>query len=379
MAINIDNSNAGTLTLSPPSSGGNYTLVLPSTTGTVGQALYIDGSGNFLFGSASLVGFDVVLNNTGVNSSVNVSSLTASGGTTNQHFRIGAFDNNSSLLILRIPDGTATGGDSRGPLSLDLQLAKSSNTQVAFGTSSNLIGTYLSAAGNWSTLIGCSQSSVANSSAVAGVQKVSIAATNLSGTVPASSEVSLNASTNAFNGSQTSKGAFQFTSAGEYLGNVSQFAHVFGCKQLSTTENSQLATRRIIYGVTVGAVTTVLTADGNAINANNNLGTVNNNTCQMLEVRYVGVASTATVTTTPTDYIVGWTQIFSTKAASAATQTASSTFNGVVFQGGAGSSWSTSVAANTTLGCPTFSATGSAGLTVKWIAFVMTAEVTAQA
>jgi len=379
MAINLDSTNTGVLTLSPPTSGGNYTLVLPSTAGTVGDALYVDGSGNLLFGVPSLTGFTTAINNTGVNATNFVSVITASGGTANQHFSFSAFDSNSSLLMLAIPNGAASGGDSRGPSSLDLQLSRSSNTQIAYGTYSNLIGTYLCAAGNWATLIGDYQGSANNSSSSAGVQRVSISTTNLSGTTPASSEVSLNTCSSFFNGSSTSKGAFQFTSTGYYAGNASQFAHIFGCRELSTTENSQLATRRIIYGVTVGAVTTVLTADGNAITANNNLGTVNNNTCQMLEVRYVGVAQTATVTTTPTDYIVGWTQIFATKAASAATQTATNSFNGVVFQGGAATGWSTSVAANTTLGCPTFSATGSAGLTVRWIAFVMTAEVTAQA
>lgn len=378
MAINIDSSNTGILTLSPPTSGGNYTLILPSTAGTTGDALYVDGSGNLVFGTAGLTGFTTAINSTGVNTTVFVSSITASGGTTNQHFSMNAFDANSSLLMLSIPDGTATGGDSRGALSLDLQRSKSSNTQVAWGSNANLIGSRLSAGGNWTTTIGGNQNAVANA-AGAGVQRVYINTANCSGTTPSSAEVSLNTATIFYDGTATNQGAFQFTSTGYYLGNVSQFAHIFSCRQLSTTANSQLATRRIIYGVSTGATTVVLTADGNAINAANNLGAQNNNTCQMLEVRYIAVAQTANVTTTPTDYLVGWTQIFATKGVGAATQTASSTFNGVAFQGGAATGWTVTVGANTTLGCPTFSGTGSAGLTVRWMAFVMTAEVTAQA
>lgn len=383
MAINIDNSNTGTLTFSPPSSGGNYTLTFPSTAGVNGDSLYIDASGNLLFGTASLYGFTTAINNTGVNATVFVSSITASGGSTNQHFAFNAFGGfagqYSSLLMMAIPDGTATGGNVRGDNALDFQLVRSGNNQVASGTKANLIGTYQSATGNYATLIGTSGGAMSNVSSSAGTQMVGIAASNLTSTNPINAEMSLNTCTTFFTASSSNEGQYQFTSTGDWLGNVSKAVHLFGCRELSTTANSQMATRRLIWCLTSGTTPIVMTADGNSLTAFNGLGTQNFNTCQLLEVKYIGVATVAGIFATPADFLVGSVQIFSTKGATAATQTATAISNTVIQSGGLGSGWTVTVAANTTLGCPTVTATGSGATIVRWIAFVMTAEVSAQA
>lgn len=379
MAINIDNSNTGTLTFSPPSSGGNYTLTFPSTAGTNGDALYIDASGNLVFGTASLLGFTTAINNTGVNATVFVTSITASGGSTNQHFALMGSDQFSSLLMLAIPDGTTTGGDARSNSSLDFQMSRSASNQVASGVSANLIGTYLTTAGEWSTAIGCNQSGIYNSSSGL-YQNVAIAASSLGGTTPVDAQTSLNTCTNFYNSGYTNEGNFQFTSTGYWLSNVSQAAHVFSCRELSTNANSQIATRRLLWALTsAGSPSTVLTADGNALTLYNGLRAQNTNTCQLLEVRYVGVGIVAGISVTPTDFLVGYVQIFATKGATAATQTATAISNTVIQSGGAGAGWSVSIGANTTLGCPTITANGSSSSTVRWIAFIMTAEVAAQA
>lgn len=48
MAINLDHTGAGEITLKSPSSGSG-TLVLPASVGTADQVLTTDGSGNLSF------------------------------------------------------------------------------------------------------------------------------------------------------------------------------------------------------------------------------------------------------------------------------------------------------------------------------------------
>jgi len=52
MAIQFDNSNSGTLTMKPASSG-NYSIVWPATAGTTNYLLQTDGSGNLAWAAAS--------------------------------------------------------------------------------------------------------------------------------------------------------------------------------------------------------------------------------------------------------------------------------------------------------------------------------------
>ena len=287
----------------------------------------------------------------------------------------------SSLLMIQVPNGASSGGNSRGALSLDFSYDRSNSARVASGASANSLGSRDTVVGDWCTAIGCDTLYGLSNAASAGVQRVVIQVSGNGNSLvaPSSAQTQLIVSADSPASANTTQGDFRFSSPGYVLDNVSKFVHSFGCTTPAFVTNSIMATRRIIYGISSGTTPVVLTADGAALDANNNLGTTQFNTCQMLEVRYIAIAQTASINTIATDYAVGYTQIFSTKGATAATQTATSSFNTVTSSGGAASGWSVTVAANTTLGCPTFSGTGSAGLTVRWMAFVMTAEVQAQA
>lgn len=89
MPIQFDNSNTGTITLGS-SATSDFSLVFPAADGTNAQGFVNDGSGNLSFATpgTALVGWTSALNTAAPNATINVSSLTASGGTTNQSIAI---------------------------------------------------------------------------------------------------------------------------------------------------------------------------------------------------------------------------------------------------------------------------------------------------
>lgn len=62
--------------------------------------------------------------------------------------------NGTGAIVASIPDGTATGGNARGTYAVDLQLARTSATQVASGQYSTISGGYQNSAGNYCTVSG---------------------------------------------------------------------------------------------------------------------------------------------------------------------------------------------------------------------------------
>jgi len=111
MPIQFDNSNTGTITLAT-SATSDYPLVFPSADGTNAQGFVNDGNGNLSFGTpgAALVGWTSALNTAAPNATINVSSLTASGGTTNQSIAIVA----TNFGRFYLPNGGLLGGGNPG-------------------------------------------------------------------------------------------------------------------------------------------------------------------------------------------------------------------------------------------------------------------------
>lgn len=89
-------------------------------------------------GSGGPTGFTAALHTTGTNEGLNASSLTASGGTSDQDAVFAAAGTGS--ILASIPDGFASGGNKRGYNAVDFQMSRSSGTQVAQGDRSALIG-----------------------------------------------------------------------------------------------------------------------------------------------------------------------------------------------------------------------------------------------
>lgn len=146
MPIQFDQTTAGVVTLGT-SSTSSYSLTFPSSSGSSGNYLINDGSGGLSWGSPSLTGFTAAINTSSPNDVVNVSSLSASGGTTNQFIALVPSATTGSI-IANIPDGTVTGGNARGTRCVDLQLSRSTATQVAGGTGSVILGGYANLAGS---------------------------------------------------------------------------------------------------------------------------------------------------------------------------------------------------------------------------------------
>jgi len=116
--------------------------------GTNGQVLTSGGAAanvSWTTAAGGLTGFTAALNTAAPNATNNVSSITASGGTTNQFFAI--IPKGTGGIVGAIPDTTATGGSVRGTYAIDLQFTRSAAGQVASAQDSILIGGFYNTAG----------------------------------------------------------------------------------------------------------------------------------------------------------------------------------------------------------------------------------------
>lgn len=131
-------------------------LILPTganiTTAANDCAVFVsEGSGNWrcvayqradgtalASAGGGLTGFTSALNTASPNNTVNASSLTPSGGTTNQDGVYGKKGNGA--VIAQIPDGATAGGNKRGTNAVDWQQQRTAATEVASGASSCIGG-----------------------------------------------------------------------------------------------------------------------------------------------------------------------------------------------------------------------------------------------
>ena len=104
---------------------------------TIGSGLTLT-AGTLAASGGGLTYFTETQNSTGVNSTIYADSLTPNGTATSIDFVITPKLNGS--LLLKTPDGTATGGNKRGNNSIDLQLGRSANTQIAGALRSTIVG-----------------------------------------------------------------------------------------------------------------------------------------------------------------------------------------------------------------------------------------------
>jgi len=150
-------------------------------TGTAGYYLQTGGAGaNPLWAAvaAGLTGFTAALNVAAPNATNNVSSITASGGTTDQFIAISP--KGSGGLIGRIPDSGTSNGNVRGTYALDLQFLITAATQVASGDRSVILGgSQNTASASFSIVIGGqSNTNTGSNSAIIGGNTNSISQAN---------------------------------------------------------------------------------------------------------------------------------------------------------------------------------------------------------
>lgn len=104
---------------------------------------------------------------TSPNNTVYVDSLTAAGSTTNVDVAI--VPKGSGAILAAIPDNTATGGNKRGTRSVDLQLNRTSATQVASGNNSVVGGRENTVSGNDSVAFGAGNTASGSFATASGV------------------------------------------------------------------------------------------------------------------------------------------------------------------------------------------------------------------
>ena len=181
MPIQFNHATAGVLTLQAPASG-SYTLQLPSGNGASNQYLVSDGTGGLTWDNLTgLSNITPALNTASPNATVNVSSLSATGGTTDVFFALST-SANGGIVQAAITDSTATGGNSRGTGAFDFQTSRTAATQVASGTYSSIVGGYANTASASYALVigGKSNTASASGSFVGGGELNSVSATNAS-------------------------------------------------------------------------------------------------------------------------------------------------------------------------------------------------------
>jgi len=140
----------GTLTLNGNGSGTSYSF--PIDRGTNGNVLTTDGIGGTSWTTPYTGLINFTESNYLFNSRYGVKLLALNDAQTNVDFVIQP--KGTGAIIAQQPDGTATGGNIRGLKAVDLQMTRSSATQVASGNLSIVIGAYNTASSYYSTAIG---------------------------------------------------------------------------------------------------------------------------------------------------------------------------------------------------------------------------------
>jgi len=392
MPINIDNTNTGTLTFRPPATGGGITLTFPANSGSSGEGLITDASGNLSFFAPALTGFTTAIDSSFPNNVNFVTSITASGGTTNQDFALSRKTiTDSPMLMLAVPDGTSAGGDPRGANSIDLAFGahKSNAASVAAGTNSIIIGGF-----NLGT-------------AIASQNVILIGGTNIGGVVVNNPDTyGITVGVGVFNFQRTGQtygatsgqgwllacgstlvegtslplqGRYNIVGPASGVQPTSSFSHVMSSTRINVGNfNSNAARRVLLYARTTTATTQQMTTDGVGTTgtALNSIMLNNTNTAAVLDIKVIAVQELASGGGDSASWQIQGTFY---KNATAATSTINQNLNSKTFASAGASSWAAAVVADTTTGFPAINITGAAGVTIRWMAYVLMAEVTAYA
>ncbi len=128
--------------ITAPTLSADYTLTLPVNAGLSGQVLSTDGFGVLSWitsGGGGLVNFTEALSTFAPNNlGVPIASLTATNAATNVDVAISP--KGQGALTAQIADNTSIGGNKRGAQSVDWQMRRSANINVASGFTSTIGG-----------------------------------------------------------------------------------------------------------------------------------------------------------------------------------------------------------------------------------------------
>ena len=126
------------LTIDDTALTSNVTFQLPSSNGSSGQFLTTNGSGVTSWANVSLSEVALSQHTASPNNTVNATRILANAASTNADLVLQP--KGTGALLAQLPDGTATGGNKRGTQSVDLQLSRTLNTEVAQGNYCGIVG-----------------------------------------------------------------------------------------------------------------------------------------------------------------------------------------------------------------------------------------------
>ena len=193
VAININPANAqvdlsptgtGVVRINPATAGTMNNMVIGGTTplagsftdlsvtgttsfdgsqGTAGQVLTSQGTGNtptWTTASGGITGFTSGENTTAPNATVYVDFLQASASVTNAD--VAFIAKGTGATLAQVPTSTAAGGNKRGASATDWQKVRDTNTQVASGSQSVIVGGANNTASGNNTFIGGGDTNIAS-------------------------------------------------------------------------------------------------------------------------------------------------------------------------------------------------------------------------
>lgn len=330
-------------------------------------------------GGGSLTGFTSSLDVASPNNTVNVSALTASGGTTNQHAAL--IPKGTGGVIAAIPTSTSAGGNIRGSNSVDLQTQRSTAAQVASGAASGIlsgennlnagadsvipggIGNSITA-GNCNTIGGGTGNAEAgDQNTIGGGKNNTIATGTTSATIAGGETGTLTGA----NHSGITNGK-QCTGTGLYSRMGGQGAQDRGVSGTDAYSGVVLAANGDVQGTgivlgcsTANATPKRLTSTGGSASASTQI-TLPNGSAYRLK----GMASAREAATLDAKF---WDVDVCIRRGANAAATAlvgSATVTSVANTGAGTTAWAIAITADTTTGCLAVECIGEASKTIKW-------------
>lgn len=335
--------------------------VLP--TGTSGNVLTTGGVGanpSWVAPVSGLNGLTSTLNVAAPNATNNVSTLTASGGTTNQFLAIAP--KGTGGLLAAIPDSTAVGGNVRGTNSVDWQTTRTAAGQVASGASSVIAGGANNIAdGSLSAIVGGSTNQATGpNSFVGGGFTNTISAAGQYGGI-------LNGNNNAITGLSSS-----ILGGGYSTDRGITHARVFGSNNMNQTASTglQQAIDLQVGFETSTATLQILNSQSTGAASATNQMVLANNTAYAFQIICI-----AGVTTAGASKAWRITGAIKRGASAASTILVGTPSVDILAADAAASAWLLNVVADTTNGALQVQATGAAATTIRWNAKIQSVQI----
>lgn len=308
---------------------------------------------------------------------ITVSTLFRSANSGNVPFI--AQPSGTGAFQLQQTDNTATGGNARGANAVDLQMVRSSATQVASGANSFIFGS-----GN--TASGASSFAAGSSNTASGADSIAIGSYNISSLAGSVCIGSFNNSSGQYSAAiGQSNAVSNYASIAAGLGNLSngavstafgRYASAKGISNILVLGNpispavgSGQASILSLGAITTDATPTILNSDTSATSVSNQLVLQNNSA--------ITFTALVTATTTSAGDCSSWEfkgQI-QRGANAASTALVAAITPALIAQKAGASGWAVAVTADTTNGCLTVTVTGQASTTIRWNCTIFASEV----